>query len=106
MRSRFFDENFSITTRFSLRMLNQLQYETSYSTDLNQVSMKIVAIKRDHNVLLTLKQARKGMVKVTIEVERPIKIIADYEERKRLEISLLNSLEAYTCTSDEFVLGI
>lgn len=106
MKSRFFDEDFSISKQFSLRMLNQLQYETSYTSDLEEEAIRIVAIKEDHKVSLLLKQARKGMVKVTIEVDRPIKKIADYEERKRLEISLINSLEAYICASDEFVLGV
>ncbi len=100
------DEKFSVATRFCLKMFDRLQYETSYSCDINQECMNILAVKNDHKVLMLLRQVRKGMLKVTIEVERPIKKIADYEEKKRLEISLINSLEAYICASDEFVLGV
>jgi hypothetical protein len=63
-------------------MFNQLQYETCFTTNQDEEAIRIAAVKKDHKVTLLLKLVRKGLVKVTIEVDRPIKKIADYEEKK------------------------
>ena len=106
MKSRFFDENFKILSGYCFRMMQQLQYEYGFTTDQKNESMNINGLKSDHVVNIQLREARKGMVKVTLEVVRPVKKVADYEERKRLEISLLNALEAYVSEPEEYMHGV
>ena len=86
-------------------MLHQLNY-TVHTTRVTEEEISMEGLRGDNRIIVLLKQSRKGMVKATVEVEKPIKCIADYEERKRLEISLIASLDAYTEVADEYTLGV
>ena len=106
MRSRFFDENISNIIAISKKVLGQLKYDYQCSENSMEESAVIIGLKNDYKLKLELKQARKGIVKVTVEVEKPIKTILDYENKKRLEVSLLNSIDTFLQPAGEIELGI
>ena len=106
MRSRLYDDELNSLTRAVQKMFNQLDLEFHKQTTQNGSSVLFFSMKENKKIFLTLKTARKGFIKCTVEVQMPVNSIADYEFRKTFEISLLNSLEAFVGYEEKEVLGV
>lgn len=106
MKSKIFEEHFEKVSAYCLEMMQHLKYEYGFATDLKKENININGLKKDHVVNIQIRKARKGMVNVTLEMVRPVRKVADYEERKRLEISFLNALEAYVSEPEEYIAGV
>ena len=106
MRARFFDDSLNNMFTICKKMLDQLEYTYNCRVDMPEECLLISGNKNDYNLVLLIKQARKGLIKVTVEIKMPIRSILDYEKKKKAEVSLLNSIEIFLQPTEEVELGI
>ena len=105
MRSGFITEDIVTIHNECCRMLEQLKY-TWKSNIIDDNTITYLGENNTHKIYLLLKQSRNGVVKVTIELDLPVRKIADYEKRKHLESSFLNSLTAFIDKSEPVFIGV
>lgn len=106
MRARFYDESLNNMLGICKKILDQLGYTCNCRVEMPEEILVINGNKDDKKIILLVKQAGKGFVKVTVEMEMPVRTIQDYEKKKRSEVALLNSIDAFLHPVAEVELGI